>query len=136
MTSSSSNLPTEFFQPSNYYSYSDYVKHMTKYFNLDNPAPYVSARSWVITNLDTGECLFAKQEKDTRQVASLTKIMTFWVVINICEKFDIDLEKTDISILTPCASIGGTSARLLPGDKMNINELLYGMMLPSGNDAA
>mmetsp|Transcript_28714 Transcript_28714/g.43364 ORF Transcript_28714/g.43364 Transcript_28714/m.43364 type:complete len:147 (+) Transcript_28714:1294-1734(+) len=129
-------MPTDFFQPQNYYSYSDFVKHMTKYFNLDNPAPYVSARSWVMTNLDTGECLFAKQEKEVRQVASLTKIMTFWVVINLCDKLNLNIEKTDITILTPTSLLEGTSARLLAKDKLSINELLYGMMLPSGNDAA
>jgi D-alanyl-D-alanine carboxypeptidase len=66
--------------PSSYASYNDYLKNMIKYFNLDNPAPYVTARSWVMTNLDTGEVLFAKQDKEKRQVASLTKIMTFWCV--------------------------------------------------------
>jgi D-alanyl-D-alanine carboxypeptidase len=53
---------------------------MIKHFNLDNPAPYVTARSWVMTNLDTGEVLFAKQDKEKRQVASLTKIMTYYCV--------------------------------------------------------
>lgn len=42
------------------------MKAMTKYFNLDNPAPYVSARSWIMTDINTGECLFAKQEKEVR----------------------------------------------------------------------
>jgi D-alanyl-D-alanine carboxypeptidase (penicillin-binding protein 5/6) len=32
--------------------------------------------------------------------------------------------------------VGGTSAELRPGDTLTINELLYGLMLPSGNDAA
>jgi len=54
---------------------------MTKYFNLEHPAPYVSARSWIMTNLDTGEVMYAKREKESRQVASLTKIMTFRVVL-------------------------------------------------------
>ena len=53
---------------------------MIKHFNLDNPAPYVTARSWIMTNMDTGELLFAKQEKEKRQVASLTKCMTYYVV--------------------------------------------------------
>jgi len=39
---------------------------MTKYFNLDNPAPFVSARSWIMTNLNTGEVMFAKREKEER----------------------------------------------------------------------
>jgi len=56
----SSFIPTEFFQPSTYTCQSEYLKHMIKYFNLDNPAPYISARSWIMTNLDTGEVLYAK----------------------------------------------------------------------------
>jgi hypothetical protein len=36
---------------------------MMKYFNLDNPAPFVSARSWVMMNIDTSEVMFAKEEK-------------------------------------------------------------------------
>ena len=66
--------------PLNYPSYNDYLKNMIKYFNLDNPAPYVTARSWVMTSLDTGEILYAKQDKEKRQVASLTKIMTYYCV--------------------------------------------------------
>lgn len=52
--------------PSNYPSYNDYLKNMIKYFNLDNPAPYVTARSWILSNLDTGEIYFAKQDKEVR----------------------------------------------------------------------
>lgn len=39
---------------------------MTKHFNLDNPAPYVSARSWIMTNLNTGETMYAKRESEQR----------------------------------------------------------------------
>ena len=60
----SNNNPPEpvnaFTAPGNYPSYNDYLKNMIKYFNLDNPAPYVTARSWVMTSLETGEILFAK----------------------------------------------------------------------------
>ena len=62
----SSKMPDEFFQPQNYTCPSEFMKAMTKYFNLDNPAPYVSARSWIMTDINTGECLFAKQEKEVR----------------------------------------------------------------------
>ena len=53
-------------KPNFYSSYEDFYKNMTKHFNLDNPAPYVSARSWVMTDLDSGEILFAKREKEPR----------------------------------------------------------------------
>ena len=54
---------------------------MISHFKLDKPAPQISPSAYILTNLDTNEVLFAKKEKDVRQVASLTKIMTFWVVL-------------------------------------------------------
>lgn len=64
--------------------------------------------------------------------------MTFFVVNQILEKNRLDPDKIRIKILTPCVSqiLGGTSAQLLAKDKVTVSELLYGMMLPSGNDAA
>ena len=59
-------MPDDFFQRGSYYSYQEYVKKMTKFFNLDNPAPFVSAKSWVMTNLNTGEVMFAKQDKEIK----------------------------------------------------------------------
>jgi len=46
--------------PMNYGSYQDYLRSMTKYFNLDNPAPFVSARSWIMMNIENSEVMFAK----------------------------------------------------------------------------
>jgi len=111
---------------------------MTKFFNLDNPAPFVSARSWIMTDLDSGEVMFAKREKEVRQVASLTKIMTFWVISDMLTTYGINPDGCRVKILEYCTTpqLGGTSAELLPGDTLNVTELLYGMMLPSGNDAA
>ena len=50
----------------------------------------------------------------------------------------MDSDKVRIKILESSTSpiLGGTSAELLPGEKMSVTELFYGMMLPSGNDAA
>ena len=111
---------------------------MTKYFNLDNPAPFISARSWIMMNLNTSEVMFAKQEKIQRQVASLTKVMTAHVVLELLSEFGLDWNKVDIRVLQNSTKphIGGTSAQLLPGDKLTVRELMFGMMLPSGNDAA
>ena len=50
----------DIYNPDNYSSQGDYLKQMTKYFNLDNPAPYVTARSWVMMNLSNGEVMFDK----------------------------------------------------------------------------
>ena len=80
------------FNPDNHATYQDYIKIMTKYFNLDNPAPYLSARSWCMMNLDTGEVMFAKQENVIRQVASLTKIMTTMVIMDLLDKYKLQAE--------------------------------------------
>ena len=73
-------------------------------------------------------------------MASLTKIMTSFVVLNLIEKFSATSQwahlSTSIKILRPVSQINGTSACLLEGDTLSIRELMYGMMLPSGNDAA
>ena len=50
------------FNPENHNSYSDYLKIMTKYFNLDNPAPFLSARSWIMMDMKTKQTMYAKME--------------------------------------------------------------------------
>jgi D-alanyl-D-alanine carboxypeptidase len=64
--------------------------------------------------------------------------MTATVVIEFMEKYNIKPDVTMIKILTSSTTpfLGGTSAELLPKDKLSVTELMYGMMLPSGNDAA
>ena len=70
--------------------------------------------------------------KDLRlPMASTTKIMTALVVLKNCP----DLEK-EIEINDKAVGIEGTSMYLRKGEKLTIKELLAGMMLPSGNDAA
>mmetsp|Transcript_32812 Transcript_32812/g.43253 ORF Transcript_32812/g.43253 Transcript_32812/m.43253 type:complete len:85 (+) Transcript_32812:978-1232(+) len=54
---------------------------------LENPAPYVSAMNWSILDRKKGDLLFGKCETESRQVASLTKIMTALCVLNLLEKY-------------------------------------------------
>lgn len=62
-------------------SSSEHLRH--KQLLMENPAPFVTASSWIIIddNGKNGEILFAKNEHESRQVASLTKIMTANVVL-------------------------------------------------------
>ena len=46
--------------PDNYTSQMEYLKMMTKYYNLDNPVPFITARSWVMMDVKNSEILFAK----------------------------------------------------------------------------
>ena len=80
--------------------------------------------------------MFGRCETECRQVASLTKIMTAYVVLDIMSRFKINEHETFVKILPISASLIGTSASLLCFDTLSVWELLHGMMLPSGNDAA
>ena len=62
--------------------------------------------------------------------------MTFFTVLNLIEKYQIDELSTFVEISENAANITGTSAELEEGDKLTIWDLFYALMLPSGNDAA
>ena len=107
---------------------------------LENPAPYVSATNWVILDKKKGDILFGKCETEVRQVASLTKIMTSFCVLNLVDKFENISGYaglgSQIKIMKPVSEVIGTTAKLQNNDTLTVEELMYGMMLPSGNDAA
>jgi len=103
---------------------------------VDLAPPFVTAKSWAIMDGRTGEILFGKCENDRREIASLTKIMTSFVVVQIIRKIKLNARKTMLQVSKNAASIGGTSAKLKPGDVLSVWDLLHGLMLPSGNDAA
>lgn len=69
-------------------------------------------------------------------MASLTKIMTAYVVLGLLQRYKLNEHETFVRILPSSTKLIGTSASLLPGDILSVWELLHGMMLPSGNDAA
>lgn len=59
-------------------------------------------------------------EKERREVASLTKIMTAWTIFRLAEKFEVDIEKQLVEVTPWAESISGTSADLVAGDKLTV----------------
>lgn len=99
-------------------------------------APTITAKSGFMMNSATGTTLFSKYGSTHRLTASTTKIMTAKVVLaqsnlNLDAKVTIKKAYSDYIV-----SKGASSARLIVGDKVTVRQLLYGMMLPSGCDAA
>ena len=94
----------------------------------------VTSRSWVV--LSNGKYLMGRQPKERKEIASLTKIMTAYTILNYCQEHDIDEAKEIITVSYCAANINGTSANLQTGDSLTVWDALHGMMLPSGNDAA
>ena len=93
-------------------------------------APSVSAQRYILLDADTGE-IVCGHAADTRSlIASTTKIMTAVIVLEHCA---LDMPYT---VAPEATKVEGSSMYLKPGETLTVEELLYGMMLHSGNDAA
>lgn len=101
---------------------------------LDGP-PLVSARAWTIAEGRTGRVLWGSQEGTALAMASTTKIMTAHLVLQLASANAKVLEET-VVVSEQAAKTGGSTARIQTGDRVSVRDLLYGLMLPSGNDAA
>lgn len=92
--------------------------------------PYMTARSYILGDADSGEVYFSKSETEVVAMASLTKIMTAVVAL---EKYSLD----DKVWISPKASAApGSKVYLYAEDVLSVRELLYGLLIKSGNDAA
>lgn len=90
----------------------------------------LSAQSAILMCADTGDVLYEKNADEHMLIASTTKIMTAIVVIENCNMDD------EVLINTEWCCIEGSSMYLEAGKSYTVKELLTGMMLTSGNDAA
>lgn len=90
----------------------------------------LSSKSAVVLSGDTGEIIYSYNCNQRLSMASTTKIMTGLL---LCEKGNLDRE---IVITREMVAVEGSSMGLRAGDTVTLRHLLYGLMLPSGNDAA
>lgn len=97
---------------------------------LPGKAYAVSARSACLMDAVTGQILYQKDADRRSLIASTTKIMTALVVCEQCNVLD------RMRIPKEAVGIEGSSMYLKEGEVLTIQELLYGLMLSSGNDAA
>lgn len=101
-----------------------------------NDLPRVSAKSWVLLDSSTKEPLFGFKHGTRREVASLTKLVTLITACKLIEEHHISPNQMLVNVTFAAATKIGTTANLRPGDRLSLLDLLYGTMLPSGNDAA
>lgn len=90
-----------------------------------------SAKAMCLLEKNSGRILYGKNIDEKLAMASTTKIFTALTVLNNCNNLD---EKVNID--DRAVGIEGTSIYLRKGEVLTVKELLFGMMLPSGNDAA
>jgi len=97
---------------------------------LPLPAAAVSAKRAYVLDAVSGRVLYEKDPEERSLIASTTKIMTALIV---CEQFNV-LDR--MRIPKEAVGIEGSSMYLQEGEVLTLQELLYGLMLSSGNDAA
>jgi D-alanyl-D-alanine carboxypeptidase (penicillin-binding protein 5/6) len=98
--------------------------------------PTIVAKGGFVMNNGTGKTLYTKAADTQRSTGSTTKIMTAKVVLaqsnlNLDAKVTIQKAYSDYIVANTASS-----AHLIVGDKVTVRQLLYGLMLPSGCDAA
>ncbi|CAD8050265.1 unnamed protein product [Paramecium sonneborni] len=96
----------------------------------------VSAQSWAIFNGCTGEYITGYNQNKCRQIASITKIVTCIVSLRLAKELNLNIDRKRFFVPDQAQKILGTTAGLLKGDSIFLRDILYGLMLPSGNDAA
>lgn len=101
---------------------------------LDGP-PIVSCKAWAIADGESGETLFEHQGNKRLDNASTTKLMTAWLVAKLAEKDPAVLDERIVFSKRADETIGST-AGFRTGEQVRVGDLLYGLLLPSGNDAS
>lgn len=117
------------------YGTSDSVKIINNWFpatsrDTNDENFDISAKAAIVVNYDTGEVVFAKNSRDRLPAASTIKIMTALLALDnkkLTDKFTVSKK---------AAEVGEDSMGLSEGEQLALDDLLYGLLLPSGNDAA
>jgi serine-type D-Ala-D-Ala carboxypeptidase (penicillin-binding protein 5/6) len=92
--------------------------------------PGVSAHRAILMDQETGRVLYEKDAHTKSRIASITKIMTAILAVESGK-----MDKT-VTVSANAAGTEGSSIYLKPGEKIKLEDLVYGLMLRSGNDSA
>lgn len=96
--------------------------------NTDN-GPDINALSAIVVEYPSGRILYTRNEHQRMPPASLTKIMTAILALEYGNQ-------DDVITATPDDIVGESAMGLVAGEQQTLHNLMYGMLLPSGNDAA
>ncbi|MAG94079.1 MAG: hypothetical protein CMJ48_10050, partial [Planctomycetaceae bacterium] len=98
-------------------------------------SPFVTCKAWAIADAGTGELLWGDEEETKLDFASTTKIMTAYLVLKLTEQKPGILEE-EIVFSERADGTPGSTAGVRAGERLSVAECLYGLLLPSGNDAS
>lgn len=106
-------------------------------FAQNVPAPTIAAKSWLLLDATSGQVL-ASQEPNLRiEPASLTKIMTAYLAFSALKDKKLDLNQM-INVSVRAWKVDPSSSKMFidPATPVKVNDLLYGLIVQSGNDAS
>ncbi len=104
-----------------------------EYYN--NKLDDMRSEAFLLVNVDTGATVFSKNADEKLKCASLVKTATAIVVLENCDNVDAEVTVSE-SAVKDFKSGGASSIDLVPGEKISVRNLLYGMMMRNANDCA
>lgn len=99
------------------------------------PPPTLNAASYILVDYDTGQVLAAQNPDEQRAMASLTKLTTAYIVFAALRDGQLTLD-TPVNISKAAWRTGGSRMFVDPGTQIPVIDLLKGLIVDSGNDAA
>ena len=101
------------------------------------PSPTLAAKSWVLVDATSNQILASQDPTMRIEPASLTKIMTAYVVFEAIRDKRLDLNQL-VNVSVRAWKVDPSSSKMFidPATPVKVNDLLYGLMVQSGNDAA
>jgi D-alanyl-D-alanine carboxypeptidase (penicillin-binding protein 5/6) len=101
------------------------------------PAPTLAAKSWILLDATSGQIIAAQDPNARIEPASLTKIMTAYLTFAAIRDKKLDINQM-INVSERAWKVDASSSKMFidPATPVKVNDLLYGLMVQSGNDAA
>lgn len=106
-----------------------WIPILANFIQNKSNAPQISAKSAIVYDVTSDKVLYKKNSKERLPMASITKIMTAIIALE-------NKKADDKYIVSKEDLVGENSMGLSEGEILSQKELLYGLLLPSGNDAA
>ena len=101
------------------------------------PPPTIAAKSWLLLDATSGQVIASQDPNARVEPASLTKVMTAYVVFGALRDKKITLNQM-VNVSTKAWKVDASSSKMFidPATPVSIDDLLHGLMIQSGNDAA
>ncbi|SCK14342.1 D-alanyl-D-alanine carboxypeptidase family protein [Vogesella sp. LIG4] len=102
------------------------------------PPANIQATSWMIIDGESGQTLLEHNADAERQPASLTKLMTAYIVLDALKRGTLHWNETVVVSAADISDVGNDEAQmyLAPGQRVQIKDLVQGLIVASANDAA